>query len=418
MDYRADADPPGFYNWFELSYQATVTNIDVDTPANMSDLVVYWDDMWSSSSLMRRSSFLIRELAPGASHSVTFSIDVPALPSGIAPNGSTTLYVFADGGAEDVHDRDRSNTHVELEIDANYWQPDYRVASLERIGASAGSQSFEVSVKNIGPVSAKQESFIDITFGGLLEFRFETRPLASAEIGDTHSFALPVPVCAVLSHDVEADATGQISESDESNNAARISLGTRCISTDLESVFSSIRDLLAVEEILYGWGGEHHNWGNGLPGQGLEIPDFVQWVFDSQNNGPFLPSVPENWFDAWQHIAYLDGGGGFTVFQLPMQALVSRASGRNSQPLAGPAPLRVNGRIWAGRHQLEQNAPPPGQSWPPTTPLPEPSATLGLLAGGGLLKMLRGRRRFGAGVANASVRVGMRTSNSDSGRVW
>ena len=392
MEYRADADPPGYYNWFELTYQATVTNADVDTPANMTDLVVFWDDMWSRSSLMAKSSLMIRELAPGASRSVTFSIDVPALPSGTSPNGSITLHVFADGDAEDVHDRDRSNNHFELEIDANYWKPDYRVASLERLGMTGGSQSIAVSVKNMGPVSAKQESFIDITLGGLLEFRFPIRPLAPSEVGATHTFTLPIPICRVVTHHAEADATRLIAESDESNNAARISVGTRCPWTDLEHKFSSMRDLLAVEEILYGWESEHHDWTNGLPGQGLEIPDFVQWIFDSQSNGPFLPSIPENWFDHWQHIAYLEDGDSFTIFQLPMQPLVAPVSGRSAQTPAIPVPLRVNGNIWAGRHQLEQNPPPPGQSWPPTTPVPEPAATLGLLAGAALLRMLGARR--------------------------
>ena len=223
MEYVNDADLPGYYNWTELTYNVEVRNNSSQVTTPTFDVVFYYDDMFTDSSMMTQMSDWTEPLAPGESQVLQFTLPIETDVSGSVV-GSTSLKVLADGNAENVVDPDRSNNLIEMEIDEDYFRPDYRVKFDDvEIDYDAGAIEASVTAVNLGPVAATGMSLAQLKINGVPVDSFFLGSLDVAA-SSTRTMSGPFTVIASAEYELEVtvDASDRINENDESNNSAAL----------------------------------------------------------------------------------------------------------------------------------------------------------------------------------------------------
>jgi len=219
MEYVAWADPPGFYNWFEVPFKMIVTNLDAERSSPPVDGVMMYFDMWSSSEMTVQQELEIPVLEPGESEELRYMLDVPARDGSCSkPSGTSPVWFIADANAEDVHDSNRKNNTVELSIDDAWWKPDYRIIPGSTTN-SAKVASLEYRIRNIGPVPAEEISFTNVyDESGASLYSVDVTPLG---VGSEVPLGVIVPrprECNPAFFTSVADSALDVEEGDESNN--------------------------------------------------------------------------------------------------------------------------------------------------------------------------------------------------------
>lgn len=317
LDVELDAAPVKKLNlgpygptwYYDLTFRATITNLDGDTPAPATDLQVGTTDLFSSAPRSGIVSLAVPALNPGASTSITFTAQVAASALGTLPTGTSYANVFLDAGTYDMHDRDTTNNVWALTINSAWWKPDYRLVDVQFTGNTTapmvpGFGLFQIgtvktglsfAVENRGPAAASASSWLTIHGSAGTELgRYQVSALASMGKSPTSRAVLATVLCNEADYELRADGRSQITENDETNNVAAISIGADC---DLSVPdLAPMVDLGMFDEILYGQ---------------LELDpmiDLITWqdtqdwideMFDRSVVGPFLPT---DWEEDYIHV--------------------------------------------------------------------------------------------------------------------
>lgn len=201
---------------FEVTFDVTATNLDSDTPSPGFDLT----SRTTSGSTWSYDVAQVGSLDPGASVTASFTVDVPATPTGSGVfGGGASAWFIADYAADDVHDRDRSNNSILLELDEDWYQPDYVIESLTYVPVgSAAVPSLVYVVRNQGPVAATSASDVTLASLGTPLFTDAIPALGPLVSATPVAHQVTVPLCGSRNFSVTADAGLAIAESDETNN--------------------------------------------------------------------------------------------------------------------------------------------------------------------------------------------------------
>ncbi len=283
------------WRWYEMTYDVTVTNVD-STPAPSVDLAMRVDDYWNGGA-WSWETVDVSELQSGESETFTFTFDVPASIAG-GPVGSTQVWWWADPDMDSMFDASwHDNAHM-LEIDSDYWQPDYRIASAELVGTGT-SPDLEFEVVNMGPVAASSPSFgrlVDDS-GSTVSLHF-TAPLASLGTGGPYTTTVSRPLGDLAGYELTVDAFDVIAESDEDNNSLTFELGyplaSGLVSSAREDLFGAVDpgiglrfdEVLLITETM-------------TPSA---IHALIAWAIEVGSPGPFDPEGP------MEHTLLLDDG--------------------------------------------------------------------------------------------------------------
>jgi hypothetical protein len=113
--FRSDLDPAGLYSWIEVTYVATISNLDSNTTSPSVDVLMDYENSWTQSGLIGRLNRTIRPLEPGESTQLGLTVEVPGTNAqfgvfgALEPSGTTTVSMIVDPGNNAAHDSNRSN---------------------------------------------------------------------------------------------------------------------------------------------------------------------------------------------------------------------------------------------------------------------------------------------------------------------
>ncbi len=241
LEYRGDVYPIGFYNWYQIPYRASVKNRSTRAYAGTSDVVMMYENMWTTSAMTSQQEVWLSSLAPSETKTVEFYLEAPTTASCTGPVGATDVWFIADWNATSVFDSNRNNNTVYYNVDSNYWKPDYVISSVTR-GSSAtrlvgqvdvdlGSFYTPISykVRNIGPATASTPPLLSMSQTQVLDPNGVR--VFSAVTGDirpggesTYDTSVNDHGCDPVTFVVEADYAHAINELAENNNTAKITL--------------------------------------------------------------------------------------------------------------------------------------------------------------------------------------------------
>ena len=241
LEYRGDVYPIGYYNWYQIPYRASVKNRSNRTYAGTSDVVMMYENMWTTSAMTSQQEVWLSSLAPSETKTVDFYLEVPTTASCMGPIGATDVWFIADWNSTSVFDSNRNNNSVYFNVDSNYWKPDYVISSVTR-GSSAtrmvgqvdgdlGSFYAPISykIRNIGPATASVPPLMSMSHTQVLDPSGVR--VFSAVTGDirpggesTYDTSVNDHGCDPLTFVVEADYAHAINELAENNNTAKITL--------------------------------------------------------------------------------------------------------------------------------------------------------------------------------------------------
>lgn len=306
---------PAIARWYAMSYDVTVTNADSTTPAPPVDLAMRFDDYWDGGAWVWETVD-VSELQPGSAETFTFTFDVPAALAG-GPSGSTQVWWWADPDMDDMFDASWHDNAFTLDIDADYWQPDYRISGAEIVG-SGTSPDLEFSVVNMGPAAATSPSFARLVddAGATVSLHLVTS-LASMAAGGPYTTTVDRPLGDQASYTLSVDAFDVVSESDETNNSLSFSLGyplaSGLVSEARAELFGSIDPGagLRFDELL----GFIETMGPSA------LHELMDWALQTGSPGPIDPEGPLG--QAWTHTVSLDDG--WLMMSVPTTARVHHA---------------------------------------------------------------------------------------------
>ena len=286
-------------HFYRVTYEATVTNLDNDTPAPAVDVLFFFDDMWTGST--NGTTQYTPILDPGESTVLTYTVDVPTGPGGTGPTGTTRAYFRVDSFPQSVHDSNWDNNTHRIDINSDYWRPDYRIASYTESnawlpawhvpGPGINTIDLEIRIENIGPEDGTVDSTLDVSGTGFHTPRSTAvDAISSMSVSAPVTVTIEVPwvVCgSVEQYTVSADFDEAVAEIDETNNTDLLSFGRNC--PELASFLWPEPGDGLVEETWYG-----------IPVAGVQpvqqfglwetAAEYIQWVLDTHGNGPFLPT--------------------------------------------------------------------------------------------------------------------------------
>lgn len=314
--YRADVAVPGWYDWFTLTYAAVVTNLDSELTSPPVDMHLIYNDMWTGDTYADTEQ-AVPSLAPGASTTLLFEVDVPTDAAGNGPTTPIDTHWRLDWDAESVHDSDLGNNYVGITIDTDYWQPDYRISSVESdggpeltgfgirppllggahgFGGLALTQELSAVVENFGPVAGEVGSILALTdsMGTRVQSAI-TAALGVRESSAALSVTAPYTICETEAYSLTADANLDIPENDEDNNTAAVTVGHSC--PDLTGVLLPAEIELPIFIDVMEW---YDPTATGYIETDIVRwhEEFIDWILAGQSNGPFLPDV---WISQFDH---------------------------------------------------------------------------------------------------------------------
>lgn len=307
--------------WYEVTFEATVTNLDSDTPSPAADLTWWTTDGGRSVSTVTP----LPALAPGATHSATLTVDVPTTMFGSAPVGTTMVRVVADDRADQTHDRDRANNSARIDVDADWWRPNYRIAEVRFTSntsvppfwvpgafmTSVNPVGLELVVENVGPVDGDTTSALTVySASGSGLGSYLVPAIASMGTSASYRAVLEGGVCGEQRYTVLADSGDVIAESDEDDNGASLVLGDDCPDLSMPEFIGFERGI--VDDLLYGtlvWEGPEMD----VRWQVEQLREWLRWVIDLGSPGPFLPV---DWQTSWVH-TYAATDTGWLFVSLP-----------------------------------------------------------------------------------------------------
>ena len=129
-----------------------VTNLDPSRTSPSFDLVMRYDDIWTTSAMTSQVVAWLPSVDPRATREHTFTLGVPANALCSEPLGTTDVTFTADGNDETIEDWNRSNNEIHIAVNADYWRPDYVLREVGLIGTTtAATRDLSFAVRNIGP---------------------------------------------------------------------------------------------------------------------------------------------------------------------------------------------------------------------------------------------------------------------------
>jgi hypothetical protein len=266
-----------------------VTNLDSENRSPPADFTFLYDNMWTGESFFQDNR-TIPGLLPGETTPLAFVVDVPTDMVGTAPLGTTRLDFVADFHSESMHDRNRKNNVVNMEIDADWWAPDYRLEEVSFVTAvTRRKQRVEFSVKNYGPVNATSGSLATVSSatGTHSASLFPVPPLDVLETSTTYGVELSQALCQVHVHTLTADGNNAITENDETNNEVVLGLGDDCSDRELRAAFEQPH---LLEEQMYPWYLDQ-NLVQESEAVWAQVDEWLAAMQSELPTGPFLPGA-------------------------------------------------------------------------------------------------------------------------------
>jgi hypothetical protein len=288
-EYVKPADAPaGYYYWKELTYNVTARNLAKKNTSPPCDLKIYYENMWSDSSTLSSQSFSIGALAPDQSQTIQFTVSVPMDMYGRI-SGSTRVLFCVDGDGLDVNDSDRSNNTVELELNQDYFRPDYQIQFTSFSLDSSTGVVVEAVVKNMGPEPATKICGAGLYFDGA-QLLNKNVPILHAAGKTNLTFRADPFVAVAMSHTftLKVDGTKRIDENNEDNNVDTLVYGQDVdlsLPEFFEQDFYIVGDWLVPEidrSVML------------FESMFMSGEEMAEWVFANSGNGPFLPEVLYN----------------------------------------------------------------------------------------------------------------------------
>jgi len=263
IDITIAAPPALKIGGWEVPYTIRVANIGGYTSMSTE---LWWDD--GGPTVMQT----IEALSPGDSTELEVTVWVPKDVWSGLPIGVTTLSAYVDP-LSTLNDQDWSNNFAELDIEAAYWKPDYRVEGLWYEPAGASHVDVHYSVVNRGPVGLHW-THSSITGARHMGVVVDRQTVDGLGVAESQEFVHHMPTsCFWQQRDMVADVDDDIVENDEANNSASMSYSNLCLNVDPDVFDDALRGL------------------------GIEF-DFPGWAIEPPLYAPVIRVEPYVWYDA------------------------------------------------------------------------------------------------------------------------
>jgi len=275
MQLKANLKVPGYFSWLEIPYQAIVKNNESGTHAPAFDLVMQYENMWSSSSSIAQATEWVESLAPGESKVYAFTLDVPTDSTCSGPTGDTYVSFIADGNIPSLFDPDLSNNVYSLTVNSEYWKPDYAIRNIY-LGITGPTQTLKYSVRNIGPATASSIVAVPVIHTKIVDeadnivYTALTKDLEPGA-DQNYQVALATDPCQDTPYTLIADYNDAVDEYDERNNSTVVTISQQVLTffgTSTDCIFGELQQV-----------GEY---GPYMPGTKFEGLNAEQWGTDGR----------------------------------------------------------------------------------------------------------------------------------------
>jgi len=219
-----------------VTWNLIVTNLD-ETSAATSQILVSYDNVSTGSKSQTRIT--LPQLDAGEQFETTFSAHVPT-----TFGASPYRFDFQAGKNPLVAiDEDPADNVATVTLRSSTWKADYRPAQASETTYLNQTGYVHLAVENVGYVAGRRTSTLKVydEDGALVE----SRSIAALAVrgSETADFELTFPRCEPQDYRFVVDATGVISENDETNNELVLRVGTTCTANDPHGGFDPSPEL-------------------------------------------------------------------------------------------------------------------------------------------------------------------------------